>query len=198
MGKIFCIIGKSSTGKDSIYQKLLEEKELGLRRIVTYTTRPIRKNEQNGVEYYFCSREEKEKLLAQGKVIEIRSYDTCHGIWDYFTVADEHTDLEKESCLLIGTLESYCKIRDFYGEKKVVPVYIEVDDGQRLQRALTRERKQNEPKYAEMCRRFLADEQDFSEEKLADAGIRRRFANNGELEETLREIEAFIREEERK
>ena len=39
----------------------------------------------------------------------------------------------------------------------MVPLYVEVDDGLRLSRALERERKQTEPKYAEMCRRFLAD-----------------------------------------
>lgn len=195
MGKIFCIIGKSSSGKDTIYQRLLEEKGLGLCRIVTYTTRPIRQNEKNGVEYFFCSRKEKENLLAQGKVIEIRSYDTCHGVWDYFTVADERTNLEEKSYLLIGTLESYCKIRDFYGTKRVVPIYIEVEDGQRLARALARERKQETPKYAEMCRRYLADEQDFSEEKLAAAGIKSRFVNNGDIEEVLADITTFIRKE---
>ena len=57
----------------------------------------------------------------------------------------------------------------------MVPLYIEVDDGLRLSRALERERKQTEPKYAEMCRRFLADCEDFTEEKIAEAGIVRRF-----------------------
>lgn len=197
MGKIFCIIGKSSTGKDTIYQRLLEEKELGLRRIVTYTTRPVRKNEKHGVEYFFCGREEKERFLAQGKVIEMRSYDTCHGVWDYFTVADEQMNLAEESYLLIGTLASYCKIRDFYGAEKVVPIYIEVEDGQRLERALRREQKQAAPKYAEMCRRFLSDEQDFSEEKLDAAGIEKRFVNEGDIEEVLTDIAVYIREEDR-
>ena len=56
-------------------------------------------------------------------------------------------------------------------------MYIEIDDGVRLQRALNRERSQKEPKYEEMCRRFLADCQDFSEEKIREAGITVRFQN---------------------
>lgn len=56
-------------------------------------------------------------------------------------------------------------------------MYVEVDDGLRLQRALDRERAQDQPKYAEMCRRFLADEEDFSEENLERAGITKRFQN---------------------
>ncbi len=42
----------------------------------------------------------------------------------------------KDSYLMIGTLESYEKMRGYFGEKGVVPVYIEVDDGVRLERAL--------------------------------------------------------------
>ena len=57
MGKIYCIMGKSSTGKDSFYKKLLEDRELNLKKIVMYTTRPIRAGEVNGVEYFFVNEE---------------------------------------------------------------------------------------------------------------------------------------------
>ena len=87
--------------------------------------------------------------------------------------------------------ESYQKIREYYGKDIVVPIYIEVEDGERLQRALDRERTQAEPKYEEMCRRFLADAKDFSEENLIAAEIERRFVNDG-LEETERRIKEFI------
>ena len=58
--------------------------------------------------------------------------------------------------------------------------------------ALAREREQREPKYAEMCRRFLADEKDFSEENLARLGIRKRFSNR-DKEKCLDEIIGEIR-----
>lgn len=48
MGKIFYIMGKSSSGKDTIYSRLLEDSQLGLSRIVLYTTRPMREGEQEG------------------------------------------------------------------------------------------------------------------------------------------------------
>jgi len=70
---------------------------------------------------------------------------------------------------------------------------IELDDGIRLQRALDRERKEEHPKYKEMCRRFLADCEDFSEEKIQEAGICRRFYNE-DLEQCLTEIVAYIAE----
>lgn len=191
MGKIYCIMGKSSTGKDTIYKKLIEDEMLSLKKIIPYTTRPIRAGEQNGVEYFFCTEEQVDELLKQGKVVELRAYHTVHGIWKYFTVDDGQVDLKHQNYLMIGTLEAYLKIRDYYGEANVVPVYIEVEDGERLYRALARERQQDSPKYEELCRRFLADAKDFSEEKLTDAGIKQRFINQS-LEETTDRIREMI------
>ena len=129
-------------------------------------------------------------------MIEVRSYDTKCGVWTYFTADDGQIDLNAHDYLVIGTLVSYQALREYFGEGKMVPVYIEVEDGLRLARAVERERRQAEPKYAELCRRFLADAEDFSEKNLKKAGITRRF-ENGNLEECLAEIEEFIRSSER-
>ena len=194
MGKIFCIIGKSSTGKDTLYQRILGRHDLALRQIVSYTTRPIRAGEVDGIEYHFCTHEEKDRLLASGKVVEIRSYNTCHGIWDYFTVDDGNIDLSRYDYLVIGTIESFVKLRDYFSQDAVLPIYIEVEDGERLERAIARERQQVTPKYEEMCRRFLADAADFSEEKLKEAQITRRFVNDS-LEGVEKEIVSYIKEQ---
>ena len=82
-------------------------------------------------------------------------------------------------------------LRAYFGADLVVPVYIEVEDGERLQRALDRERAEKEPKYRELCRRFLADCEDFSEEKIAGAGIERRFENDS-LERCEKEINTCL------
>ena len=192
MSKIYCMMGKSSTGKDTLYKGILANEELQLKTVIPYTTRPIREGEKEGVEYFFCNQEKVEELEAAGKVIERRDYNTVHGIWTYFTVDDGQIDLENNDYLIIGTLESYHKIRDYYGKEFVVPIYIEVEDGERLQRALNREREQTVPKYEEMCRRFLADAKDFSEENLNAAEITRRFVNC-DLGETEADIAAYIK-----
>ena len=193
MGKIFYIIGKSATGKDTIYENILSREELNLRPLIPYTTRPIRVNEKEGVEYHFTDETGLQALAAAGKVIELREYQTVHGIWKYFTVDDAHIDLEHYSYLGIGVLVSYEKIRQYFGADRVIPLYIQVEDGLRLERALKRERKQERPRYEEMCRRFLADQQDFSEEKLQAAGIIRRFSNEGEREACMKELAGYIR-----
>lgn len=190
MGKIYYMMGKSSSGKDTLFKEVksaLPE----LHGIILYTTRPIREGERNGVEYYFVSEDTLDTYEQVGKVIELRAYHTVHGIWKYATVDDGQVDLSKGSYLAIGTLESYEKMLAYYGSEKLVPLYIEVEDGERLMRALMRERKQETPKYAELCRRFLADTEDFSEEKLQMLGITRRYINDDKarcLEELIREI----------
>lgn len=191
MGRIYCIMGKSSSGKDTIYKKLARDADLPVKTLVPYTTRPMRDGETDGVEYYFCDENKLAELEAAGKVIELRAYNTVHGVWKYFTVNDHQMADETKDYLLIGTLETYLKLRNYFGAGRVTPIYIEVEDGLRLQRAIERERKQEAPGYEEMCRRFLADAADFSEEKLAQAGITRRFVNL-DLQETIREIREFI------
>ena len=178
MSKLICIMGKSASGKDTIYKRLLQDEELGLKTIVSYTTRPMREGEQDGVEYHFVTEAKLEELKDAGKVIECRDYHTVHGIWSYFTVDDGQVDFSStQDAMIIGTLESYAKIRVFYGKDNVVPIYVNVEDGERLTRALNREKQQDQPKYLELCRRFLADAKDFSEEKLQDCEIMKIYEN---------------------
>lgn len=192
MGKIICLMGKSSSGKDTIYKGLLARGDLMLHIITPYTTRPIRAGEKDGVEYHFTDEAGFQRLLEEGKIIEERGYNTAHGLWRYFTVADDSIDLAKNSYCMIGTLEAYVNIRDYFGADNVVAIMVELDDGERLERALARERAQEEPKYEEMCRRFLADCKDFAEEKIRDAGITKRFYNDV-LVTCLEEIVAYIK-----
>lgn len=193
MGKIYCLMGKSASGKDTIYNRLLAMEELKLRRVVPYTTRPMRSGETDGETYFFCTQDQVEAFEKAGKIIELRAYDTVYGVWKYFTADDGQICLTESDYLMIGTLEAYEQIRNYFGTEKVRPIYVEVDDGLRLQRALDRERTQEQPKYAEMCRRFLADEQDFSGENLEKAGIEKRFLNQN-LTQVTEEIAAYIRQ----
>ena len=191
MEKIFYLMGKSSSGKDTIYKNLIQNKKLSLQKIVLYTTRPIRVGEQEGVEYHFVTEEVMQTMCEKGQVIECRTYETCLGRWHYFTADSQDVNLSENNYIMIGTIESFLKTKHYYGEEKVVPIMISLDDGIRLQRALDREKGQENPKYSEMCRRFLADEADFSEDKKKQAGIEKEFVNEN-LEDCLKEIEQFI------
>lgn len=193
MGKLIYLMGKSSSGKDTVYRELLKLPEFKLKKVVLYTTRPIREGEEDGVQYHFVDDAAFYDMCKKQKVIEDRAYHTYHGLWRYFTVDDGNINLEYHNYLIIGTLESFAKTADYYGRRNVLPIYLEVDDGIRLQRAINREMSQESPKYQEMCRRFLADAEDFSEEKMKQAGITVRF-NNENLGECMNNIKEYLLE----
>lgn len=194
MGKLYTVMGKSATGKDHIYKAVVQRCPVPLRTVVPYTTRPKRTSETEGVEYHFVTEARMYELRWQGKIIECRCYETVSGPWYYFTADDGQIDLDAGSSILIATPEAYGQIREYYGPERVVPIYVEVEDGERLRRAIQREGKQERPEYKEVCRRFLADSEDFSEEVLAALGIVKRY-ENVDFERCVEEILADIAED---
>ena len=168
MSKIFFILGKSCSGKDTIFRRLKENKELNLNTVVGYTTRPMRADETDGIEYFFVDEERLKELERAGKVIECRHYNTVHGVWSYFTADDGQIDLKAGNYLYIGTLESFQQMVRYYGKDVVVPVYIQVETGERLARAV-------------------------EEENIEKAGIETRYENN-DLERCLEVIVEDIRD----
>lgn len=191
MGKIFCIMGKSSSGKDTIFKEIKKDGSLNLRGIVSYTTRPKRSIETNGVEYFFISEHKLSEYKQNNKVIECREYDTVDGKWYYCTIDDGQIDLSEQNYLIITTLEAYKSLQKKFGNADIVPIYVTLDDGVRLQRAVSREMKQVKPNYEEVCRRFLADSIDFSEDKLKACKIS-RFYINYELKKCIETIKSDI------
>ena len=121
MGKIFYIMGKSSSGKDTIYSRLRIDETLGFSNLVLYTTRPMREGEKQGREYYFVGEEQFRQLKEAGKVIEARTYETVYGSWIYFTVDDGQMTDTRKSYLGIGTLESYTQLKNYLVRKKLRP-----------------------------------------------------------------------------
>lgn len=190
-GSLLCLVGKSGSGKDTVFRRLLERYPR-LHAVVTYTTRPRRGGETEGVEYHFVTPNAFQEYEAAGKLIEKRSYHTVQGVWEYGTVDDGSIDLRRGSYLLIATLEGLEGLRHRFGAA-VVPLCLEVEDGERLERLLARERRQAQPDYCELCRRFLADETDFSAVCLQKAGIETVFPNDG-LDACMSRIEAYFDE----
>ena len=190
--KIVYIMGKSSSGKDTIYKKLNEK--LDFNTYIMYTTRPIREGEKEGITYHYISNEKMQRYIdgkEKEKLIEYRTYQTVQGPWTYATIADKQFQSDK-NMLMLGTLESYQNMKEIF-KNELIPIYIEVEDGIRLERAIKRERQEKQPKYAELCRRFLADSKDFSEENLKKAGIDKRFQNI-DLNECINEIKQEIKD----
>ncbi len=187
MKKMILFIGPSSSGKDTFLAKAL--KIYDIEPIVLLTTRPPRIGEQNGCEYYFITQEEMNDLEKKQLLIERRDYNTIQGICSYATSA-EKINLEKYNYLTPNTWVGYQKILNYFEPKLIVPVYFELEAGVRLERALERERKKDQ-NYLEMCRRFLADQKDFTKEML-NTYKPYIIDNNGTVEETMKQLDELF------
>ena len=137
MGKVFCLMGKSASGKDTIYKELLKSADLKLKCVVPYTTRPIRMGETEGKDYFFCDEQYVRQMEKEGHIIELRAYETVHGVWKYFTADDGQIDLKSPfHYLMIGTLEAYTKIRDYFGKEYGLSFESTLDKGTKVTIAL--------------------------------------------------------------
>ena len=188
MNRIFCIVGKSCSGKDTLYARILERYP-ELVPVILHTTRPIRPGEADGQTYHFVTEEQLRQYESRGQVIEKREYHTTQGLWIYFTLRFQ-LDADR---LLITTLEGARALMDCYGPEHVRTVYLHVDDRTRLLRYIDRESRQAQPDYSEVCRRFLADQEDFSPERLARFPRLHRIDTGAELETCLEQWDALYR-----
>ena len=192
MGKVILFMGPSSSGKDTIKRRLIKENKFALKEMIMSTTRPKRTHEVEGREYYFKTVEEMLDLEKQGKIIEQRKYDTVYGPWYYFTTSTT-IDLGNNNYIGSNTLKGLDQFVKFYGMENIISLLIKVDDGIRLQRALDREKMEENPKYQELCRRFLADSIDFSEENINKRPITSIINNNSSLDNTMEEVEKVLK-----
>ena len=184
-------MGPSSSGKDTIKRRLIKENKFALKEMIMSTTRPMRTGEVEGIEYYFKTVEEMLELEKDGKIIEKRTYKTADGPWHYFTTSSS-IDLDNYNYVGSNTLEGLDQFVKFYGMENIISLLIKVDDGIRLQRALDREKMEESPKYQELCRRFLADSIDFSEENINKRPIT-SIINNNSLDNTMEEVEKVLK-----
>lgn len=198
MTEVLYLMGKSSSGKDTVKNKLVEaliDNNASVKELVIYTTREIRAGELNGVDYNFVTEDIYQQLVNENKIIEARTYHKVQGTVRYFTVFDENFMEEKVDYVIgVGTLESYNKLLEYfkgtnYKELSIKPIYLDVENGVRLLRAIRRELKEDKEKqnFEEVCRRFDADEEDYSQEKIKESGIVKIFLNDN-IENTVKEI----------
>ena len=101
--KLYILMGKSATGKDTLYREL-RKRHPGLAPVIPYTTRPIREGEVPGESYIFVTEAKMRDMEKTGRVIESRCYHTVKGDWYYFTADDEQLSDEIKAVDTTGRL----------------------------------------------------------------------------------------------
>ena len=154
---IYLLHGKSGSGKDFSLKHLTNTK--GMIPIVSYTTRPMRQGEIDGVDYNFISEQEFFQLLEEDMMLEYREYDTLVDnmpqTWYYGSPIV--TDVDTKEYIVVVTPEAISTYLEFYGYKDVSVIYIHSSDEVRKQRAMERG-SFSEPEWE---RRLVQDEKDF-------------------------------------
>lgn len=179
--KLVVIAGKSCSGKDTIF-KILSERGV-FKRVVTYTTRPKRTGEINDVDYHFVA----DAIFKHLALIEKREYYTANGIWRYGSTIENLPSEQLYGMILTPSgVDSYKKV---LGDNMLV-INVAVDEEERFERAYLREKSQKKPDYSELCRRWVADQNDFSGFQ-ADVVVDNTFNT---AQETSNEIEKIIKQ----
>lgn len=156
---ILCLIGKSASGKTFVRDKLV--KECGYKSLVTFTSRPPRKNEKQDITYRFISKEDFEQKIEEGFFAECKKYDTEQGVWYYGTALTDCYDADDDTV----TILTPDGVRDLQAiEIPMVVIYLYSNLNTIKQRLSIRGDNQKEVE-----RRMKADIKDFNgAEMLAD------------------------------
>ena len=99
MSNFIYIMGKSASGKDTIYKRIKEQ--IDVKTYILYTTRPIRDGEIDGITYNFITSEEMKEYIdgeKKQRLIEYRTYNTVHGPWTYATIDDSQFETNSTCC----------------------------------------------------------------------------------------------------
>lgn len=152
MKKVIAICGKSGSGKDSILKGVLNKKPEVFAPIVSYTTRPKREGEIEGVDYYFITSEQMASKIMNGEMLEATSFNG----WVYGTSIDSLKD-DKVN-IGVYNLEGLEYLIENKNEIDSLIFYIDASNKIRLLRSLNREEN---PDIDEIIRRYGTDKTDF-------------------------------------
>lgn len=144
------LCGKTATGKNTIQNELIK---MGMKSVVTYTTRPSREGEIDGIDYHFITKEEFFRKKEQNFFAETTSYDVATGDKWYYGSAVE--DLTDDKAIIVNPhgLKQLKKI------PSLNPIAFYITAGEETIWNRLRERGDNA---AEARHRLNADDEDFA------------------------------------
>lgn len=151
MKTLIALCGPAGSGKDAVFNKVIEKSD-SLNKIIGSTTRPPREGEIEGVNYFYLTNQEFIDKIINRDMINYEIFRE----WQYGTERKAYSD-DKTNIGVFNpkALMSLLQEDDF----NIYIVFIEVNAKTRIMRQLNREEN---PDVKEIARRFLADESDFS------------------------------------
>lgn len=149
--KVVALIGGAGSGKDTILQELIK-KDNTINKMVSFTTRPPRDGEIDGVQYHFVDSETFAQMILDDKMLEASAFND----WVYGTALDSLV-LDKVNVGIFNP-EGIDSLMNHKDKIELYVYYVSVPDKERIIRQLRRE---EDPDIEEIFRRYHADFQDF-------------------------------------
>jgi guanylate kinase len=179
MSKVYCLLGKSCAGKDTLLNLIVNK---GFKRVISHTSRPIRSNEVNHIDYHFTTKDTMIKMLSDNEFVEVRTYNVANGDTWYYGIAKDSIDLNSDGdyiCIVDG--EGFKSLQNHYGKENILGIYLWIHNRERLLRALHRS-ELSDTDVDEIVRRYMADDRDFTKEIINRCILK---INNVNINETL-------------
>ena len=180
------LIGKSTSGKDTVCNQLIKK---GYKKLVTYTTRPIRKGEVQDQTYHFISEEDFNSYIVTGYFAEYRSYNTVNGTWYYGSAVDDYCRKNDHTVVILSPSGlKQVMDNDFLKDERIISFYIYSN-----LKTIKKRLKQRGDNKEEAQRRIESDIEDF-------AGIESKvskiiYNNDGtDINEVVDKIIAYVEE----
>ena len=149
---IIVLVGKTASGKTTVANELC--KHHGYKRIITYTTRPMRKNEVQDVDYHFISDEQFNRMVENNEFTEYKRYNTAHGVWSYGSVVTSEQESSDDYYVIILTPQG---LRDLSKKmSQYIAFYLDVDFESQLERL-----KKRGDEEQQIIKRLKNDAKDF-------------------------------------
>ena len=190
MNKLFCLLGETSCGKDTIFKevlKLAQQENLNIRQLISNTNRPRREYEKQNVDYNFVTMHQFDIDYKNEKIAEYNVYriDSINQTWVYYTKKD---DIKLDECNMLKIVNplGYCQLKSQY-ENNIVSIHITCPREIRRQRYIKRNATIDN-----VDDRMARDEKDF-QHLVTDYEV----LNDGSrsVEEVAKEVLEIIKEE---
>lgn len=196
MQTIYFILGKTGSGKSTIYNKIISDKEFvnenDIKPLIYCTTRKKRENEIEGVDYYFTTMNDYLIDFRDKKVIESREYTKIdEGIVRYYTTIDNIESQKCNALICAGSVDQYFSYRK--QGYRVIPIVIGISNYNRITRILNREKNISDNKIKEICRRFLEEDNEFNKFYEDQPTLSLFFDNNEDGNIDINLIKTFIK-----
>lgn len=182
------LLGKTASGKDTILNELV--KKYNYRKMITYTTRPMRKGEIQDKTYHFISGEEFLKKKEEGFFLECNEFDTADGIWKYGSAKEDYLNATDDTIIIL-TPSGLSALKVYIARQKVdidiVSIYIYANN-----KTISNRLKKRGDKKEEADRRIKADNVDFK--NVVDMADKIFYNNDtNDLDEVVKKVHEYTK-----